>query len=200
VLNGYCHWRQFCRLDQVLALPLSDDNAGELLSLAEQFNVGRYWYGDRGRPGPCFWDLWNYLGDRRHLPMPLTPWRGGPQPPVGLGSAALKYLKLGPDKGLALEVDYLGRQVLMLPPERHLEAPPAIQAAKNGLDLLALPANLAEASHPASWLARLQPRNLVIYGGDAGNERPKAPCLITREGTVSAYLSETGVSVRQWGR
>ena len=40
VLPAYCHWRQFRTLDQVLALSLSQENAGELLTLAQQFNGG----------------------------------------------------------------------------------------------------------------------------------------------------------------
>jgi competence protein ComEC len=43
VLPGYCHWRQFRRLDLVVALALSQDNAGELLALARQFEVGAFW-------------------------------------------------------------------------------------------------------------------------------------------------------------
>ena len=67
-LPGYCHWRQFGRPDLVAALTLSQDNAGELLTLAGRFEVGGVWFGRRGRQGPDYWDLGNYLGDRQASP------------------------------------------------------------------------------------------------------------------------------------
>ncbi len=164
-LPAYCHWRQFRTLDQAVALALSQDNAGELLTLAEQFKVGGFWYGRRGYPGPALWDLWNYLGDRGRLPLPLSPWRRGPQPPARLGSVALNYLKLGEDKDFALGLSWSGRQVLILPPERQPALPPTFQPAAAGLDLLILPAALARSPDLPALLARLHPHDLVIYGG-----------------------------------
>jgi hypothetical protein len=95
-----------------MALNLSDANAGELLSLAEQFQVGSYWWGSRGWQGPAYWDFWNYLGDRRETPRSLE--RG--HPPASVGSADLKYVKLVSDAGLALEAAFQGRRVLLIPP------------------------------------------------------------------------------------
>ena len=204
-LPAYCHWRQFRTLDQVVAFTLSQDNAGELLPLAQQFNVGGYWYGHRGWPGPALWDLWNYLGDRGRLPRPLEPWRGRSQPPASLGSAELQYLKLGPEEGFALAVAGQGRRVLILPPGRQdfLRAPLSIQAVPTSLDLLILPAVMARAPEIEPWLARLQPRLLVIYGGAV---RPgdyqrlaKIPCHLTKDGAVSVFLEPDAVRVRQWG-
>ncbi|HEY9074079.1 MAG TPA: ComEC/Rec2 family competence protein, partial [Desulfobaccales bacterium] len=167
-LPAYCHWRQFRTLDQVLAFSLSQDNAGELLTLAQQFQVGGYWYGNRGRPEGDLIELWNYLGDRRRLPRPLQPWRRGTPPPAGLGSVTLEYLKLGPDQGFALGLACGGRRVLILPPERKLQVPPGYHAAAGGLDLLVLPAALAGSTDLTPVLARLRPQRLIIYGGDPG--------------------------------
>ena len=100
-----------------MALNLSDANAAELLTLAEQFRVGSYWYGRRGRQGPAYWDFWNYLGDRSETPRPLE--RG--QPPAALGSVALQYVKLSSGAGLALEAAYQGRRVLLIPPAPGLD-------------------------------------------------------------------------------
>ncbi len=202
VLPAYCHWRQFRTLDQVLALSLSQENAGELLTLAEQFTVGGYWYGHRGRPGPALLDLWNYLGDRRRLPLPLEPWRPGPQPPAGLGSAALEYLKLGQDQGFALQISSQGRRALILPPGREPEVPSGYQAAASGLDLLVLPAGLVSADGLPASLARLQPRRLLIYGGVPQAQAPPTgiPCHFTRDGAVSVYLAADGVRLSQWGQ
>ena len=205
-LPAYCHWRQFRTLDQVVAFTLSQDNAGELLPLAQQFNVGGYWYGHRGWPGPALWDLWNYLGDRGRLPRPLEPWRCRSQPPASLGSAELQYLKLGPEEGFALAVTGQGRRVLIMPPGRQdffLRTPLSIQAIPTSLDLLILPAVMARAPEIEPWLARLQPRLLVIYGGAV---RPgdyqrlaKIPCHLTKDGAVSVFLEPDAVRVRQWG-
>ncbi len=202
VLPAYCHWRQFRTLDQVLALSLSQENAGELLTLAQQFTVARYWYGHRGQPGPALWDLWNYLGDRGRLPLPLEPWRGGPQPPASLGSVGLEYLKLGQDEGFALQVTGQGRRALILPPGRDLELPPKFKPSETGLDLLVLPAGLARAPEAEPFLARLQPRLLIVYGGDPGAAGTETgiPCHFTRNGAVSVFLGADGVRVRQWGQ
>ena len=203
VLPAYCHWRQWRTLGQVLALSLSQDNAGELLTLAERFNVGGYWYGRRGYPGPALWDLWNYLGDRGRLPLPLEPWRRGPQPPASLGSVGLEYLKLGQDQGFALQVSSQGRRVLILPPGRDLELPPQFKPSETGLDLLVLPAGpLGSPDGVPPFLARPQPRLLIVYGGDPGATGPETglPCHFARNGAVSVYLGADGVRVRQWGQ
>ncbi len=203
-LPAYCHWRQFRTLDQAVALALSQDNAGELLTLAEQFNVGGFWYGRRGYPGPALWDLWNYLGDRGRLPLPLSPWRRGPQPPAQLGSVILNYLQLGEDNIFALGLSCSGRQVLTLPPERQPAIPPNFQPTATGLDLLILPAALARSPDLPALLARLHPHGLVIYGGswevDERDGLGGTPCLFTREGAVSFYLSPKAVSACQWGK
>ncbi|MCJ7819073.1 MAG: ComEC family competence protein, partial [Syntrophales bacterium] len=92
-LPGYLHWRQFRSLDLAIALNLSEANAGELLTLAQQFNVGSYWYGRRARPGAAYWDLANYLGDRGATPQFL----GRGRPPAAVGPVALQYVKRAPD-------------------------------------------------------------------------------------------------------
>ncbi len=205
-LPAYCHWRQFRSLEQVLAFTLSQDNAGELLPLAQQFNVGEYWYGRRGWRGPALWDLWNYLGDRGRLPRPLEPSRAGPRPPASLGSAELQYLKLGPDEGSALAVTCRGRRVLIVPPgRRDFSSGDAvsIQAIPARPDLLILPAVLARAPESEPWLDHLQPGLLVIYGGavrPADYQRlARFPCHLTKDGAVSVFLEPDAVRVRQWG-
>ena len=189
----------------MLAFTLSRDNAGELLTLARQFNMGGMWYGHRGLPGPASWDLWKYLGDRGESLRPLEPWPGGPQPPASLGSARLEYLKLGPKGSFALAVSGQGRRVLILPPERQeslSRAAASIQAVSSSLDLLVLPAATARAPEFEPWLADLKPRLLVIYGG-AG--RPgdyqrlaQIPYRLTRDGAVSVFLGPEALRVRQW--
>ena len=196
-LPGYCHWRQFRRLDLVTALNLSEDNAGELRTLAEQFKVGSCWCGRRGRQGPAAWDLWNYLGDRGALPRSME----REPPPVALGSLGLKFLNLGPEAGVALEVAYQGRRVMFIPPVTALTAAD-LTAGAGPLELLVCPAELATPRGRNLIMGRLQPRRVVIYGdasqsGAAYTSWP-VPCWFTREGAVSLYLAASGVTMRQW--
>jgi len=196
-LPGYLHWRQFRRLDLALALNLSEANAAEMLTLAQQFNVGSFWYGRRDRPGPASWDLVNYLGDRGATPRSLERDR----PPATVGSVALQYVTLARDAAPALEIAYQGRRVLLLPPVKGLAAA-ALPLAAGALDALVLPAELATAEARNHIMTRLKPRRVVVYGdpvraGAARSPWP-VPCDFTREGAVSLYLDAAGVSARPW--
>ncbi len=198
VLPGYCHWRQFRRLELVVALSLSQDNAGELLTLARQFQVGGVWFGRRGREGPAYWDLWNYLGDRGAAPRSLER-----RPPESLGSVKLAFLPLAPEPGLALQLTWEGRRVLILPPARRLTARDLPGGADPGVDLLILPAPLAgDREEGLALLDRLKPARLVIYGGSRDpapyGQIAGIPCQFTRNGAVSVYLAPDGVTLRQW--
>ncbi|MGO8760946.1 MAG: ComEC/Rec2 family competence protein [Desulfobaccales bacterium] len=196
-LPGYCHWRQFRRLDLAIALNLNEANAGELLSLGQQFSVGSYWYGRRDREGPAAWDLWNYLGDRGATPRSLA--RGSP--PVALGGVDLRYVKLGADEAPALEVAYEGQRVLMMPPVGGLAAE-ELPAAAGPLAALVIPATLVGAQERTAILARLNPGRVVVYGDPARSGAALSswpvPCQFTREGAVSLYLAASGVTARQW--
>jgi competence protein ComEC len=196
-LPGYCHWRQFRRLDLVVALNLSEANAGELMTLAQQFNVGSYWYGHRGRQGEPGWDLWNYLGDRGAVPRSLA--RG--HPPAAMGCVDLKFVPLAPEVGPALEVAYQGRRVLLIPPVGGLKADD-LPALAGPLEGLVLPAELAAPRDRNLILARWHPRRVVVYGdpGQSGAARTiwPIPCRFTRQGAVSLYLAASGVTTRQW--
>jgi competence protein ComEC len=199
-LPGYCHWRQFRRLELVAALTLSQDNAAELLTLARQFAVGGYWFGRRGREGPAYWDLWNYLGDRGAAPRSLE--RG--QPPARLGSVILKFLQLGQERGVAMQLQGEGRRALIIPPVRHLDSQDLPPGAAVAPDLLILPAPLALRPEGRVLIRRLQPGCLVLYGGsrdsgDAGRAPAGIPCHFTRNGAVSVYLAPGSITVRQWG-
>ncbi len=198
-LPGYCHWRQFRRLDQVAALVLSQDNAPELLTLERQFAVGQIWYGRRGPEGPAYWELWNILGDRGR---PLRSLERG-RYPSNLGAATLKFPQLGPEKGIALQLTYQGREVLLLPPLRRLEAEDLALAPRSQLEVLVIPVELAYSQSCDSILARLRPQKLVIYGGpgrlsQAAGQLAAIPGYFTRDGAVSVYLSPAGALVRQW--
>jgi len=196
-LPGYCHWRWFRRLDLVVALNLSEADAGELLTLARQFTVGSYWYGQRGEEGPHYWDLWNYLGDKGATPRSLE--RG--RPPLTLGKVDLKYVELDADAPPALEVAYQGRRVLLIPPVGGLAAED-LPAGLGPLEVVVLPAELAAPRDQKQIMDRLQPRRLVVYGdpGRSGAARTNwtIPCQFTREGAVSLSLDATGVTARQW--
>jgi ComEC/Rec2-related protein len=196
-LPAYCHWRQFRRLDLVVALNLSQANAGELLTLARQFQVQSCWYGQRGWQGEAGWDLWNYLGDRGLIPRSRA--RG--RHPAAVGSVALQFVPLGPEAVSALAVAYEGRRVLLIPPVKGLMAED-LPTLLGPLEALVLPVELAAPRDRHLILARLQPRRVVIYGepGRSGAARTfwPIPCRFTREGAVSLYLAASGVTTRQW--
>jgi competence protein ComEC len=196
-LPGYLHWRQFRSLEMAIALNLNEANAGELLTLAQQFNVGSFWYGRRDRDGPASWDLANYLGDRGALPQSLERSR----PPAAVGPVALQYVKLAPDTAPALEVAYQGRRVLLLPPVRGLAAED-LPVVAGSLEALVIPAELATSENRHHIMARLKPRRVVVYGDPdraaAARSPWPMPCDFTREGAVSLYLEASGVSASQW--
>ena len=196
-LPGYLHWRQFRSLDLAIALNLNEANAGELLTLAQQFNVGSFWYGRRDRAGAAYWDLANYLGDRGATPQSLE--RG--RPPAAVGPVALQYVKLAPDAAPALEVAYQGQRVLLLPPVRGLAAE-ALPAVAGSLEALVIPAELATSENRNHIMARLKPRRVVVYGDPGRSAAARSPwpvpCDFTREGAVSLYLDASGVTARQW--
>jgi competence protein ComEC len=198
-LPAYCHWRQFRRLDQVAALNLSRDNAPDLLVLAQQFAVGGFWYGQRGPQGPASWDLWNLLGDQGRPPRSLE--RG--RPPLTLGSVGLEFPTLGQREGVALQLSYQGRRVLIIPPLSRLEASGLPGALGPPLALLVLPWELAAGQDRDPLLTILRPERVVIYGGSrlsspTGGLPGHLPCHRTQEGAVSVSFSPTGVTVKQW--
>jgi competence protein ComEC len=196
-LPGYLHWRQFRSLDLAIALNLSEANAGELLTLAQQFKVGSFWYGRRDRPGAAYWDLANYLGDRGATAKFL----GSGTPPAAVGPVALQYVKLAPDAAPALEVAYQGQRVLLLPPVKGL-AVAALPVVAGSLEALVLPAELATTEARNLIMARLKPRRVVVYGdpGRAAAARSPwpVPCQFARDGAVTLSLDASGVTSRQW--
>jgi hypothetical protein len=196
-LPGYLHWRWFRRLDLAIALNLNEANAGELLTLAQQFHVGSFWYGRRDRAGDAYRDLANYLGDRGATPRSLERDRL----PAAMGGLALQYVKLSPDAAPALEVAYQGRRVLLLPPVGG-RAAEALPAAAGSLEALVIPAELATSENRNHIMARLKPRRVVVYGDPGRSHAARSPwpvpCDFTREGAVSLYLDPSGVTARQW--
>jgi len=199
-LPAYLHWRQFRRLDQVVALSLSQGNAWEVLTLARQFSLEECWCGRRGPEGPAYWELWNLLGDRGKAPRSLER-----QPPAALGPVGLAFPSLGERAAPALMLHWEGHKVLLLPPLRPREAENLTPPPVGPLDLLVLPGEVTQSPALEPLLARLQPRRLVVYGSPGvlpllTAQLRGVPCQFTRDGAVSAYLSGDGLAVKQWHR
>ncbi len=196
-LPGYLHWRQFQRLEQVMALGLGQGNAPALLTLARQFQVGQFWYGRRGPEGPAYYDLINLLGDQNRSPRSLE--RG--RPPGALGSVGLALLRLGARGDIGLILSYQGRLACIIPPMAQLEAAALTLEPGASVAALLLPGTLAPTL--SAWFTRLQPQVVVIYGslpkGVAAADLPgRGRSYLTREGAVSLRLSAQAVRVRQW--
>ncbi len=94
-LPGYCHWRQFRRLDLAIALNLSEANAGELLTLAPAVHRGVILVrpagpGRAGRLGSL--ELSGRPGRDAAVP-------GAGQPPGRPGQRGLEVREAGPGRG-----------------------------------------------------------------------------------------------------
>jgi competence protein ComEC len=190
-LPSYLHWRQFSRLDGVLALNLNPRNARQALVLAQQFDLGGFWW--RGpRPAEKVIDLMNLLGDRGQPALALDKMN----PPRRLGSMTLAYLFWEGGKGAALQVDCLGSRALLLPPLKRalVESLPWPE----GCPLTVL---VAPGEAPAAVVARLKPENLVLYGSPepgAGSQDPSRPTRLTRDGAVTLTCTGKSASLSQW--
>jgi competence protein ComEC len=195
-LPAYLHWRQFQRLEQVMALRLAQGNAPELLDLARRFTVGQFWYGRRGPEGPAYFELMNLLGDQKRSPRSLE--RG--DPPRALGSVGLEFRPIG-EGDLALQFFYQGWLVLVIPPgtrgnPAELTIPPGSRVA--ALIIPGKPARTLET------LARgLRPEIVVVYGSPRGAITTAGlpagvRCLLTAEGAVSLKISASGAFSDQW--
>lgn len=190
-LLSYLHWRQFSRLDGVLALSLNARNAPEILALAQQFEAGGIWW--RGpRPAGKVIDLLNFMGDQGRPALSLDKMH----PPQSLGDLHLTYLSWEEGKGAALQVTCQGRELLILPPLKRslLENLPWPEGAK-------LSALVASGDAPPRLWARLQPEHLILYGSQepgAGNLDASRPTCLTRMGAVTLTFTGQGASLSQW--
>ncbi len=196
-LPGYLHWRQFQRLDQVMALGLAQGNAPELLTLARQFQVGQFWYGRRGPEGPAYYELVNLLGDQNRSPRSLE--RG--RPPAAMGSTGLEFLRLGEEGATALRLSHQGRLVIVIPPVHRLDVAAITLPSGSRVAALLLPGTLAQSLD--TCLDRWHPEIMVIYGSPqkaatAAGQPGRVRCHLTRKGAVSLQISGNAARVRQW--
>ncbi len=190
-LPSYLHWRQFRRLDVVLALNLNPRNAREVLTLAQQFEIGRVWW--KGpRPADKVIDLMNLLGDAGCPGLSLEKMN----PPTHVGGMTLAYPTWEEGKGVALKVTCQGWQALILPPLKRAALENLPWPENSPLTVLVAPGDL-----PANVLARLKPENLICYGSrdpGAGIVDPSRPTRLTRNGAVTLTFTEKGASLSQW--
>ncbi len=198
-LPAYLHRRQWRRLDQVVALGLSKDNASELLTLAQQFQVGGFWFGRLSSQGPPFWELWNYLGDRGQMPRSLS----RASPPASLAGVKLAYHRLGKEQGFGLILTWQGGSAVIMPPLRQSEAAVSTEPASRPVEVLIMPLALAGTKALADWVRHYQPQHLVLYGADRRHKDLKGlslnlPTYLTKEGAVSIYGSTDKVRLVQY--
>jgi hypothetical protein len=195
-LPDYLHWRQWRRLDAVLALKLNGRNAQEMLTLAQQFEIGGFWWSG-GRPAGKVIDLMNLLGDAGCPGLSLTRIRPPLNPPTSLGGVSLAYLSWDRGWGKALHITCRGRQALILPP---LKSSVLVNLPWREQDPLAV--LVAPGEVPPALVARLQPKTLVLYGqrlphSDKAN--PAEPrTYLTRQGAVTLTFTEAGATCNQW--
>ncbi len=193
-LPGYLHWRQFRRLDEVMALSLTPRNARELLAVARQFRLGEVWF-EGGRRGEEVIRLRNLLGDEGNPARSL----GQMQPPAILGEAKLNYYKLPRGRGVVLGITFCGRTILMVPPV------PLGSVESLPLGAAGEPEALVVSKEPPpAWLDALKPALVIIYGRP-GQDRMRRQSafpklwLYARQGAVTLRFTSTGITVSQWG-
>ena len=189
-LPGYLHWRQFRRIDEVMALSLTPQNAPELLQVAREFRSGEVWFAG-GMQGPEIIELRNFLGDQGRPARSLT--QG--HPPPALGTAKLAYHRLERGGGAALEITCSGRRVMVFPPTGLAAAEPPPAVAASPLEALVVPREPAR-----EWLIALKPGYVVIYGKPGKDRRQQISFLNTREGAVTLQITSKGLTVSQWRR
>jgi ComEC/Rec2-related protein len=195
-LPSYLHWRQWRRLDAVLALKLNARNAQEMLTLAQEFEIGGFWWEGR-RPAGKMIDLMNWLGDAGRPGLSLTRIRPPLNPPGSLGGLSLTYPTWEKGQGVALKITCQGQQTLILPPLKRsvLEMLPGLK--ESPLAVLVAPGDVSPAV-----VARLQPETLVLYGHrepGAKNPDPAGPSpYLTRQGAVTLTFTGKGATCTQW--
>jgi len=194
-LPAYLHWRQWRRLEEVMALGLAQGNAPELLDVARQFSVGQFWYGRRGPEGPAYYELINLLGDQGRSPRSLERDR----PPKALGSVGLEYLPLG-ERAMALRLSYQGRLVWVLPPTSRINAMPMAISPGTRVAALIIPGKLVRTL--GTLVEKTGLEIIVVYGSIQGGAitglPPGTRCLHTGEGAVGLKISANGIAAEQW--
>jgi ComEC/Rec2-related protein len=190
-LPSYLHWRQFRSLDAVLALNLNPRNAREVLTLAQQLEIGGVWW--KGpRPAGKVIDLMNLLGDEGRPGLSLERMH----PPLSLGGMTLAYPTWEEGKGVALKVTCQGWQALILPPLKRAVLENLPWPEDSPLAVLVAPGEVSP-----RVVARLQPEQLICYGlkePGAGVVDPPRPTCLTRNGATTLIFTEKGVSLSQW--
>ncbi len=191
-LPGYLHWRQFRRLDAVLAPSLTSRNAPELLRVAQEFRLQESWLAGGDRGGEVI-ALRNFLGDQGR---PAHSLRRG-EAPAALGEANLAYYELKKG-GVALGLTYAGRRVALFPPAG-LDGSGLEQVAAQG----PWAALVVPCQPRREWLTALQPQWVVIYGrpekSPAGRPSPQEDrFLYAQQGAVTLKLTSQGLTVSQW--
>jgi len=189
-LPGYLNWRQFRRLDALVALELNPRNVLELLALVKHFQVGGLWW-QGPRPTGMAVTLMNFLGDAGHPAQDL----GQMKSPLRLGEVSLEFVRLAPVQKMALKVESAGRQVLILPPLRH-----GTEGGK-GPPLSELEALIAPESLPLELLPQFPAKNLIFYGAREAETLPPTGTLsvfYTRQGLVTLHLAQDGATITQW--
>ncbi|MGQ9688242.1 MAG: ComEC/Rec2 family competence protein [Desulfobaccales bacterium] len=191
-LPGYLHWRQFRRLEAVLALNLNARNAPEMLTLAQQFDIRGFWWEGR-RPEGKVIELINYLGDSGRPGLSLTKMN----PPKNLGDMTLEYLDLAEVEMVALKATCRGRRILILPPLKRAAGASLSELKEESVEVLVAPGEM-----PPAVIERLKPATIILYGsktlGAGKGDLSRPPIYRTRRGAVTVTVSDRGATCTQW--
>ena len=205
-LISFLHAQRLRRLDYLTALTVTQDNAGTLLALAQEFDVREFWYGGDRTNIPSFWELRNVLGDARKVVKnlslaPLTREIGGVQLRTRQLAGNFPNRTSGP---VLLEIDYQGKRLLIVPPAPAVWRRQCLAAGLARHDVLILPASDLRPDFLPNCLAQVKPKVIIVTGSPPADFTPDAAQAegiswhFTRQGAVTLSISSGEIQVGQW--
>ncbi|RLA90019.1 MAG: hypothetical protein DRG58_03395 [Deltaproteobacteria bacterium] len=207
LVTGFLHYQQVRRVDYLVALATTRQNVDTLLDVAQNLNMGQFWYEGGRLPDPAFWELRNMLGDQQ---VPVLNLAIHPPPPQIQGTKIKLFqtsLRPGgsPSGPVALQLDYQDHKLLVIPPgrqewlERFLAWGPGLAS-----EVVWVPQKVIGSRFWETLFTYLDPQIVVVSGAPEGgspitkDSRTTAQWYYTSQGAVTASVSRSGLSIRQF--
>jgi competence protein ComEC len=206
-LLSYLHYRQIRKVDYLVALSLTRQNAASLLAVAQNFNLGQFWYEGGRAPFQAFWELKNMLGDQRLpvLNLSIQP------PPDEIAGVGIKVWQLPGERSsrpagpLVLQLTYHNQRLLFIPPGKKQWREQLLElGAKLSSDAVWIPALPREGNFWEDRLHLLRPRLVVVTGHGKAVHPGQSEKIanqdwrFTQEGAVTVKATAAGLAVRQF--
>ncbi|MBW1987499.1 MAG: ComEC/Rec2 family competence protein [Deltaproteobacteria bacterium] len=207
LLTSFLHYCQVSQVDYLVALATTRQNAGTLLTVAQNFTLGQFWYEGGRVPDPAFWELRNMLGDQRLpvLNLAIKP------PPAEIQGIEIRLFQESRWPGgrshgpVVLQLGYKNQRLLFIPPaRREWLGRLADFGTALASEVVWAPRRLTDSKFWGTLLPYLHPQVVVVSGGSGEKEPGKQDGLgtikwyYTDQGAVTAVVSDSGLTMRQW--